>query len=256
MFLPKTTIDFDKIASMAAAEFFTNKTPLTDTVAKLAAANNLNPSECRRLTEKANTQAVLRLLQSSKDKKSEIELANPEAVLIRTHNTETTPAQVKTASFSFPETRRKPLQASFGVFEKMASTLAQEPVKKQIPLATQRMLLANEKGRLSVEKLKQETKAKDGLDFLISEFSKYRGPNFSSFAREAKALHGAKVVPVLKAMSSALGEKLSLDKVAGVIDDTTQLHSVCTSVIGSLVKLAEVEQQLGTVSRCLESKYC
>lgn len=253
MFLKKTLIDFEKIADQAVSSFFTQQIPLTNAVAKLAESTSLNPEECTRLTQKANTLAVLRVLQNSGDKKAEILLADPDGVKeLLFSKKEEAPAQEKTVSFHFPTTRKSSAAFADYLFEKRAEAMPAQ-VQKQPSLATKKMLLANERNRLNVEKLKEETKAKDGLDFLISEFSKYKGPSFQTFAAEAQALHGNKVVPVLKAMAKALKEKMPMAKEAGIFDDRGQLHSVCKGVLDSLAKLSHVEKDIFQVNQCLNT---
>jgi hypothetical protein len=257
MFLDQTTKDFDKLAEEAANSFLTEGTPLSDAVVKVASRESLNPVEIQRLVEKSNTASSVKMLQASLDKKAEFNLADYDEVLNRVYNSsETSSEQVKTASvndtWAFPSVRFAQEQAQanvqFPVLEKVASERP-EPPRKQIFALTQRV------ETLQREKLAAEMKIQERADFLISEFSRMRGPDFGKFASEAYTIHGAKSAPLLQGLARNLRESTDFAKTAGLIDDTTKLHQAFGVAQTTLESLIKVGTELGRVKAELDEAW-
>lgn len=240
MFCAPTEKNFDDLAGRAASAFMGGEGTLTDNVVKLAREHALNPEECRRLTEKANTAATVKMLNVSLDKRAEIELADIDSVLGRTHGAPSGP--VKTAAVgevTLPHTRRsRTLDVEFQAVEKTAAVERSESVLQKI--FTTRQDLA----RMRQEKLAAELEANDNMDFLLSEFSKLYGPDFPKFASEAYTLYGEPATGALQAIGGYVREAVPLNKVASAIDDTTEVHRRFASFMGALSKIASVGESI------------
>ena len=87
LIMPATTRDFHEMAAAVVADFFENGVPLVKGIAERAKSAQLVPEEVRRLTEKANTAAMLRLLKMEGRGKDIFSLARVEDVLALTHPT-------------------------------------------------------------------------------------------------------------------------------------------------------------------------
>ena len=87
LIMPATTRDFHEMAAAVAADFFENGVPLVKGIMERAKSDQLVPEEVRRLTEKANTAAMLQLLKMEGRGKDIFSLARVEDVLALTHPT-------------------------------------------------------------------------------------------------------------------------------------------------------------------------
>src|SRR6056297_3542826 len=85
MFLQSNQKNFDKFAEDVVTDFLTQATPLSDAIVKLADTNMLKPEEVKRVVEKANTLATIRLIKTAQNGDLTFDLADPDKVLGRTH---------------------------------------------------------------------------------------------------------------------------------------------------------------------------
>jgi len=253
--LPKTDLDFDQLAGKVTESFFSGESSLTDGVIKVAQDLELNPEQTRRLVEKTNTIATVRMLKTAQDRKAEFALAGVDEVLNKTHSDKEDLEISKEASEQagpafFPNRRkdRRFEQVSFPRLEKVASEAPENPLPAIFRL--ERDLAA-----LKQEKLASELKAQDGLDFLISEFSKYKSPDFSKFAGEAVTLFGETAELVLPKMAEYLNEKPDLEKVAYVVDDSTVLLQKFAGVVNDIHRIAELGSEIGETQQKLENSW-
>ena len=87
---------------------------------------------------------------------------------------------------------------------------------------------------------------RDGIDWLLSEFSALHGPDFTKFASEASALYGTAASVVLPGMASYLNAPEGVEKLAEgtIVDDTTPVMRRMASVCEGLAKLAGIETSM------------
>lgn len=236
--LETTKVDFPKLADQITTEYFSKGTPLSEGVIKLAKENNFNPEEIKRLTEKTNTSAVVKMLKTAEDKKATIPVVDYASVIARTHPSEEREVvKIASSNFSIPETRiNRQLRAvkfSAGILEKTAS----EQKKRILPeiFKTQRII-----EETTQEKIAAEVSAQDGIDYIISEFYKYNAPDFSKFASEAHAMVGKKAKYMLDKMAEYLSAKVEYEDLS-YVDDRDPLLQKFAGVIENLEKLAHLE---------------
>lgn len=78
-----TIIDLDNWSKQAANEYLTHKTPLNDSILKLASDHGLNRDQVNRVTEAANTEVYINLFNNATDKYIEYETADSEKIAER-----------------------------------------------------------------------------------------------------------------------------------------------------------------------------
>lgn len=238
MILQTTPIDFDKLADETVSTFYNDGTPLSDAITKVAMRECLNPEEIKRLVERSNTGAVLRLLKVATDKKAEIDLADPEEVLKNTHAPTQPKDVVKEASdFSIPDLRPSKLDINLKSFIKIAEK--EEPGK---PIgAVEFFKLEKRAHELLNRKTSLELSIQRDLDYLVSEFSKQNPPDFQKFASEALTLHEGSQY-ILTKLASLIEESAEFEKTAEIIDDTQPLLIKMGSLLDQIDKLLEVNR--------------
>lgn len=264
LLMPSTSKNFVALADEAADELFNNGTTLSSAVADIAKREALNPEEVRRLVEKANVIATVRMLRISTDRKATIALAEVGDVLDLTHPAATTsdtesdgaepmPEQEKTAVLK--EHRRNAfmdLEAIFRVHGQVKTAQEFKRNTAHVDIFKKRRALEEAK----MKKVACEIRIKDSIDYLASEFSKYEGPDFEKFAAEVVALHGKKSAPVLASLAQYLRCKADLTKTADyIIDDTTKLHRKIAEVCTGLADILKQESTIATLSKELSDKW-
>ena len=239
LLLESSNRDFQKLADKITSDFFNHERPLLDKTIEEARAEELNPEEVKRLSEKVNTNAVVKLLKNSEDKKSSIPLVDYTAVLAVTHpeeREEDTGSQVKTASLDLPNTREKKSikNIEFPTLEKAAQE-RRKVLPEIFKAETELQKVANEKVAL-------ESKVQDNVDYIVSEFYKWRSPDFSKFASEAYTLKGEDAKPVLNKMASYLETDVDYTEVP-YVDDSDKLIAKFAEVIDGIKKLSTLQLQ-------------
>ena len=260
--LPSTTKDFALLAEEVADKLFKSGTPLTDGVSEVAMREGLNPTEVKRLTEKTNVLATVRMLRSSTDKKATIDLADYSEVMEKTHPVAETSSddededndmpdgQEKTAALR--ETRKR---NAFADLQTIFNLHGHAKTASEYKKPTQHVAIFKIKKdleELKQQKMAMEIKVKDGLDFLASEFSKYNGPDFGKFASEAIAVNGKKCLPVIDSLAAYTRCKYDNTKVASyIVNDTTSLHVKLASVCKSIVDIIAYENRVKALEETL-----
>jgi hypothetical protein len=258
MFMDTTTKDFDKLAEETANQFLTEGTPLTDAIVKVASRESLNPVEIQRLVEKSNTTSSLKMLQASLDKKAEFDLADYDDVLKKVYGGSAPEPKVeKTASertWHLPSLRQNQekdtasARVTFPVLEKTASERT-DPPRKQVFTLTQKV------ETLQRQKMAAEMTIQERADYLVSEFSRMRGPDFGKFANEVFTLYGPKSGPLLQSLARNLREPADFSKVASLVDDTTKIHQAFSTAQTTLETLIKVGSELGRVKTELDEAW-
>ncbi len=191
MFLLTTPKDFDKMATLAVNQFGTQGVSLNQAVADVASQNKLNPMEVKALLSQANTKAVLELLSTAEDKRSEIALADYSQVMrsLYPEGTEASSAEGDTAGTKEDTSTEK--TAHFPNLRKEAQvqgvkfpTLEKTAVSREPTLHTQIF-----RGKRAIEKLQTDKMATEvGIQKtaaqLVTHFDHIYAPSFEKFADE------------------------------------------------------------------------
>lgn len=265
LIMPATDFNFQRMADLVASDFFSNDVPLLDGVVKVAREKSLTPEEIRRLVEKTNTAASMRMLKSAVDKKASFALASTTDVLLHTHPVVSSePGSEKTASvYTGLPVRKQEAPAVAAPLQKVASEekLAADCVGLPTVFALQRELDARK-----LQKTSTDLSVQDRIDYLSSEFNTWRGPDFTKFASECLAVFGQPCLPVVRGLAAYLHEDLGhIEKMAkdisDVVDDTTPhmtaMHEICSGLRESIKlaeEIAELEQALDWCMAELKSR--
>lgn len=255
--LPSTDVNFQALAENIVNNFYSDGTPLADGIVKISKENSFTPEEVIRLLEKTNTAASIHLLKTADDKKATFTLAQPDLVLQQTHPMvsddveEEKTASVKQEYFGIPKTRG--VLPKIPSFEKTASES-----KPSIDAVRSVYVVKQALDSKKLEKVALEQKIQDKIDYLVSEFNVWKGPNFEKFASDSYNIYGIKSVPVLMGISKYLG--VNLKKIAcdceDFIDNTTShmkaMKSICNG-LDTIVKLGSEISELNQILYKLES---
>lgn len=244
LIMESSNVNFQGHAENIAADFFDRGTPLVDGIVKVAKDNSLNPEEIKRLTEKTNTQASIRFLKTAEDKKATFALADFAQVLTITHPAAEEKAE-KTASVykGLPNTRKE----VYGpLFEKKAAEEV-DPAEK-IDGMRAIFTLRCEIEKRGLEKVALEQKLTDRLDWLASEFSRYRGPDFAKYASECLAVFGQKARPALDNLARYLEVKIEKTAAEGMVDDTTKPIQAMREICDGLEELVKLGHEIKVLS--------
>ena len=268
----KSRINFDKISEEVTSKFFNEAVPLTDGVMDVAEREQMNPEEIKRTIEKSNTLAVLKLLKTNKDKKAEIDLADYDAVIAKTHGSDDMPKNesssksqsdgqkiaTKTASHSIPHMRNKNHDGIdlFNAFGLDRASLAKHASDESQKTLKDIFALKKEINELKHEKFAYEMAVYDNIDYLVSEFSNLNGPDFHKYANESYTMFGNSIKPILNTVANNVKEnEPELVKVAYVVDDRTDLHTKTATIYDSLNSIIEVDQKLVQKQNDLETTW-
>ena len=112
-----STDAMDRYIEQSATAYLKEKTPLNETITKIASANGLNRDQIARVVEGANTEVYVQLMNQSTDKYINFETADATKVASAVHGTEKT-AEIITADYDVPPPGETPA-GSF--IEKIAS---------------------------------------------------------------------------------------------------------------------------------------
>lgn len=238
LIMPANAKNFQQMAATIANDFFTRGTTLEDGIVKAAEQFEMTPEEVKRLVEKTNTAASIQLLRSAENKKDSFDLAKFASVIRRTHSTAPEASAEQERAYSgIPNTRDvlpKPVE----------KTAAEVPVSSEASFSAASLFaLRQHIGAMQQEKVAAELAVRDGIDWLLSEFSALNGPDFAKFASEASALYGTAASVVLPGMASYLNAPEGVEKLAegAFVDDTTPVMRRMASVCEGLAKLASIE---------------
>lgn len=251
-FLPNTSIDFDGLADQVSSDFFNQGTTLNSGVIKVAQQRQFNPEQVKRLVEKTNTQATVKMLKSTLDKKAELNLADYSEVIQVTHPV--TP-QEKTASevvapkevlWQLPNTRKDKYtlrDLPIPAIEKRASE-----TNKSKEICATLFKLEKEAEELKLKKMALELGIQDNLDFIVSEFSKWGAPEFSKVADESLTIYGNDVLPILNKVAAYLEEPSEFNKVAYVIDDNQPILEKVGMSLKGIKDLISINNDINSLS--------
>lgn len=247
-FFPTNTPDFDRLADKVSEDFLTSGIPLNEGIKVAAADSQLNPEQIKRLVEKTNTMATVKVLKSSMDKKAEFGLADSELILAGTHGSFVSPTDaMKTASAHGDIPTTLPNCRATGYPELLFKTAMQDTPAVRTRRGKDMVTifqLEKKATELMTTKMAHELRVQDHIDFIISEFSAWGAPSFSKFANEAVTVHGDIVAPVLTKIAEYLTEPTEFCKVAYVVDDSGKLIKRAGEIISGLQDIIRTGQEL------------
>ena len=210
LIMPATTRDFHEMAAAVAADFFENGVPLVKGIMERAKSDQLVPEEVRRLTEKANTAAMLQLLKMEGRGKDIFSLARVEDVLALTHPTheqsdalsevggEKRERAAEEKAVSWPQLSKAAELAKQQVFE---SFFGSSPSGEKIAGDSDRGATLSDLAALKVHydalllrKTAAEETMQNGLNRLIQRYEADKGPSLEREMAEACSVLAAAVI--------------------------------------------------------------
>ena len=216
LIMPATTRDFHEMAAAVAADFFENGVPLVKGIMERAKSDQLVPEEVRRLTEKANTAAMLQLLKMEGRGKDIFSLARVEDVLALTHPTheqsdalsevggEKRERAAEEKAVSWPQLSKAAELAKQQVFE---SFFGSSPSGEKIAGDSDRGATLSDLAALTVHyaalllrKTAAEETMQNGLNRLIQRYEADKGPSLEREMAEACSVLGSRCYPIIQVL--------------------------------------------------------
>jgi len=255
MFLQSNQKNFDKLAEEVVTDFLTQATPLSDAIVKLADTNMLKPEEVRRVVEKANTLATIRLIKSARDGDLTFDLADPDKVLGRTHPEGTTePLTQEPPSAIQKEAMPNTLKTRADGYRYLDELRSQTKVAEtnSTPNLKEIFRLKNKGETLGRQKVAAELAFRKSVDSLLGDFNNLYGPDFSKFANEAHTIYGEDATPLLEAIAENVKVPAEFSKVAYVIDDVTnEQHKLFKTAQTAVMDVARLTSEITTTKAAL-----
>lgn len=222
-----TQRDIQKFAEAVATDLVEQQIPLNDSIRKIAEARGLNADQIGRVCEASNNLTFNKLLtakhKTASDGLVEFDIADTKGVLGGIVKS----AAVKTASapaVALYELRELRMPVEAPPIEKVAHT---EPAPTKRQLEANARTVRKTLDYLRHEKLGAVMEYQDSVRVIRNEFRKIDvTKSFASLEKEAAALYGEDVYPVLTDLRSAFGmesveyDQPAIEKQAGYVDDT------------------------------------
>jgi hypothetical protein len=230
--------NLDDLAQVAITNFIRKSVPLNDTIKELAERHELNAEEVKRVVGKANTGAMLHMLANSADKKQEFPLAD------YTLPTKSVPEVSTFDTEHLPDWQSDPdVDFDLRYPEQETEKTAAEYINLKGYFTSK-----IEKQQLDQTKVAAEQRIYDGVDYLVSEFSKYKAYDFHKFANEIYTVYGKIAEPLLNSIATGLDEDIVLSKYAGIVDDTHAYFGKFAEVMSFLKTLISVNERYALVN--------
>lgn len=253
MFMSSTLKDFDKLADEVVSSFLNDSVPISAGIVKVAARDELNPEEIKRLVEKSNTNAAIKLIKVSTEGSVEFDLADYSKILKETHSDSVdTPEESVTSETSTEKIAMINTMDKEDVFSIVFPKKAVEKVASD-PLTMNKVFKGKLRGEiLGRKKVALELKFKKCADTLLGEFNNLYAPDFQKFACEAYTLFGNTALPILEALASDVREPKEFSKVAYIIDDVSnkqlnlfkEAHTTLTDICSIIVEIADSKTEV------------
>jgi len=243
MFLPTNKKDFDKLAQEVVAGFLVGESLAEGTV-KVAGQQQLNPEEVRRLVEKANVTATVSMLKIATDKQVEFALADFDQVVALTHPAKAPEGPDLDKAASHIPTRIPDMYKADSDAVTFKSDM-QKTASEDKPVSAGDVFRCRQKIEALVqEKTAAEMATLKGIEALACEFEYFNGPDFTKFACDAYTLDGDKARPVIETLARMLNCPAKVEKVAGIVDDTTKLLRKYAQVQDGLASIVDAQSRL------------
>jgi len=263
MILPSTKVDFNKLAEEVTTSFFKEQEPLKKCIVTVASKEQLNPNEVQRLVELANIKATLKMLAASTDKTVEFDLANYNDVLseimesseVSEESSKDTNEGKSTEPIDIPNfTEKDRMDKRPSLFDLFGVKKPEEPEKKDTPQHVIIMRLKKQAEELTQEKIASEIRVYDEYDYLVSEFSKLRSPDFNKFASDCAAVYGDRIIPVIDSLSKDIKQSYIIKEAEdiSVVDDTLPVMKSVDRIVTNLTKVANLDTKIEHCQTALE----
>lgn len=231
--------DYEMLADHAVTKLVNDEVPLNESIVKIAAKNDMNPEQIKRVVEMVNTKAFLKMFQNPKNKEKNIEfdIADPKEVLGKTHGGSVTITKVTISKgdssdspMGFGHTLKEIMQGTktasedpSPLFEDSGST---SPNRKVVIMRLRKVA-----SNLRDDIMDKEAEYIDGIEGLTDTFRKMYAPDFGEFEKEATLALGAGVSPILNTLRSEIKwtkDPETIEKVAGVhvVTNTPELDTL------------------------------
>lgn len=208
--------DYEYLADQAVESFVRSKTPLNDTIVKIAGEHDFNPDQVKRLVEMANVKAFLKIFREPGRTESDVDfdVADSDSILKKFYAapggqsvtiTKVTVNKMPTSDLPYefesdcPDMNRTSRHGALPSFSLDAEPAARGPDRHVIIMKLRKV--AEE----LVEKVYDtEHTYIDSLDKIASEFAHLYGPDYAVFEKEAMHVYGDSVEPLLGDIRNAL----------------------------------------------------
>lgn len=269
LIMPATTRDFHEMAAAVATDFFENGVPLVKGIADRAKSDQLVPEEVRRLTEKANTAAMLQLLKMEGRGKDIFSLARVEDVLALTHPTheqsdalsevggEKRERAAEEKAVSWPQLSKAAELAKQQVFE---SFFGSSPSGEKIAGDSDRGATLSDLVALKVHydalllrKTAAEETMQNGLNRLIQRYEADKGPSLEREMAEACSVLGSRCYPIIQVLIEHFRKKdANLCKEAEyIVDDRAPLIRTVSTVCDAHDDFIRCERLMAASERAM-----
>jgi len=239
-----TQAEVDSFAKTAVSNLFGSGIPLTESIAKLAEENELNPIQSKRVAEMANGLATLKLLEEGHtEKQAYFKLADPSDVIKQAFS--------KRAESIFSFTNHESIDYYLTPTEHAQLVLIKsaeeckgsykiESVVEGRELKHEDLPALKDKVKQAVERLEDELRISSlAYDEKVAEISKILSLNEKSFRKiaiDSVAAIGNKVFPVLKDLHNLSGlESIQFTKIGSNIRYYPDTDSKEVKAISELV---------------------
>ena len=217
----------DKLATEVVDGLFTQNTPLTDGVVKVAERENLNPEHIKRLVEATNNMTFLRKFNSAEpgmDRMVDFETADASAAIQRMLDA------AKDLMAAMPEGPEGgcPMEdlpmTRDGAPEPLPEPEPESPEEPKVKGHAMIMKLRKSAELLRDKHYQKRVELTERLQKLATVFTRANGPSFEDFEKDAFYAWGRQVAPCLQLLRSTLRKPAAeynhdaLTKVAHVVD--------------------------------------
>jgi AraC-like DNA-binding protein len=247
-----TETDYKKMAEAIADDLVQQKIPLNESIRKLASSMEMSQEQVRRLCESANNTTFNKMFQAkdktASDRIVEFDVADADHVLadnIKQASADTAPDSLVYLS----EYRSLADSTDDGPeLTKVGFELRPESAPSKV---VDRRTLRKTLDHLRHEKIASEMIYGDTLQTLKRRFARiYQDVPFSTFEKNAAALHGERAVSTLNELRRSMRMPAMtydfevLQKNAGYVDDSAYEYSLLSDAVSQHDKVAQISASI------------
>jgi len=242
-----TENDYKKMAEAISDDLVQQKIPLNDSIRKLASSMDMSQEQVRRLCESSNNTTFNKLFQSkdktASDRIVEFDVADADQVFAD---------NIKEASVAEPTESVAYLSEYRSLREEDETPEMTKVAFEERPTATPNREVDRRTVRKTLDHLRHEKMASemvygDTLQTLKRRFARiYQDVPFSTFEKNAAALHGERVAPLLTELRRSMRMPAmtynfeTLQKIAGFVDDSAFEYSLLADAVAQSEKVATI----------------
>jgi AraC-like DNA-binding protein len=242
-----TENDYKKMAEAISDDLVQQKIPLNDSIRKLASSMDMSQEQVRRLCETSNNTTFNKLFQAkdktASDRIVEFDVADADQVFADNIKEASVAEHADDVAY-LSEYRSLREDDETPETTKVAFVLRPTAApNREVDRRTVRKTLDH----LRHEKLASEMVYGDTLQTLKRRFARiYQDVPFSTFEKNAAALHGERAVPLLTELRRSMRmpavnyDCVSLQKTAGFVDDSAFEYSLLADAVTQYDKVATI----------------